>query len=420
MKIIFYSIILLFCISGCSKEREVFGKFTFPDNSITFPDNSLKPPYSIPIIKTAEDFENLVYIDPEAVTDGNGSINSPRNIIPEFVENTAYLLKRGTTYRGSIKEIFTNILLGAYGEGDMPVVRSERTRALEILNTSSHSTIRDIYFTASGVTPYGVGIARVGESGDGFVEHITVAFCKFIGHNEDGAGVYPRNNIGFSGDDITFFNNEVAYNRSVATTISGTRIKIIRNWYHNSSKDSEEEPADGGMIASYFTSNTMYECYIAGNIFDRSNSMDKSCLFLNHPWAEETAANNIAEYNTAYPPKLGGGGSAFSWSPGTGNTALRYNVIKAIGLSSPMTVHEGNIEFDSPYGVRENLILREKGKRVNAVGYNIFLEGLNNHRFYTQEEYKIYLTENPEKNSYGSDIDTATFLTSEDLLYSNK
>lgn len=69
-----------------------------------------------------------IYIDFNASSNGNGTIESPLNVMPSNLEgNTEYLIKRGgrTTLNSPIKVwMIDNVKVGAYGEGPKPYIET--------------------------------------------------------------------------------------------------------------------------------------------------------------------------------------------------------------------------------------------------------------------------------------------------------
>ena len=104
--------------------------------------------YDNGIIPNEKDYQNIIYIDPAYSGDSDGSIQRPYRTLHDVPQksNTAYLMKRGTSYVNNTGNHFTfnvgNVLLGAYGEGERPVIRAEGSGG--IIFSKDNSTIRDI------------------------------------------------------------------------------------------------------------------------------------------------------------------------------------------------------------------------------------------------------------------------------------
>ena len=384
-------------------------------------------PYSIPTIKTEADFANVVYINPDYTGgDSDGTIEKPFTSVPTFTPNTAYLIKRGTLLEQSINRVFSNVLLGAYGEGAMPIVKTIGEQAIRIARYSHNAVVRDIHFTASGTSPYGNGIGAIGAGAEHLwqdTENITVAFCKIIG-NTDGTGSYPRGGFGISGKNIIVFNNEFSHCRTNFTGLQGEDLIIVRNWWHNTAKGSEP-PGDtgtGDAIISQSMYNDLNNVYFAGNFIDVSNKTDKYAVMLNYSASSERMNDFIFEYNTIYSNKEGRGGTGLRWAVGP-NSIGRKNLISAIHPSGEQLVHNMsywayNNNFSEPYGVRDNHFIQTEGRSVVGEGSEgdlISNNSYNNLRFGSWADYNIYLSENPETGLYGSDIDPDTFLTDLDV-----
>lgn len=355
------------------------------------------PPYQIPVIPTADSYKNVVYIDPTGAN-GNGTIQAPFNTFEglHILPNTAYLIRRGTVLNESLSRLWNRNFVGGYGDGAKPILN----RGLGISGGSDDSVFRglDIRRAGTGTTDQVLKFDHSPRP-----NRITIAYCRIIGMNT-GEG-YPYNTIEHGANNLVFFHNEVAYCRNNGWWLNGRNIKIVRNWFHNINKDGETSTSStGDIIQSIYD---LTGAHIAGNIFDKSNSMWKYALMLNLGGGQGTVSNNIvAEYNTFYAPKRGAGGAAVRWVPGT-NARFSRNVIRCIGLVTPFDTWSQFANQTAPNGIRDNHILVEQGDSI--VAFNRATLDASNLIFHTVETHQQYLTSNPHVGLFGSDIDRNTF-----------
>lgn len=356
------------------------------------------PPYLVPQIHSATDYQQVVYIDPSAKA-GNGTIASPFNSMKEITPqpNTAYLLKRGTILDEHVAKKWEGSLLGAYGSGDMPIIAN----GIRILEGSHDFTLRDIEIRKPGTGTNDVILAFHHKPAP---QRITVAFCRVIGVDH-GRG-YPYYAIEHAADSLVFFNNEVGWCRNNGWWLNAHNVIILRNWFHNINLDGVNQPGSTGDIiqSTYFLTNS----YIAGNIMDRSNSMWKHALMIN---VQETGRNIVVEYNTIYAPKQGAGGAAVRWTPGR-RAIFRKNLILSVDnqrqkLTAPFDTWNEVANQPEPYGIRDNHIIADTGGRL--VAYDKARLHPSNRVFPSLDEYHQFLQQNPGVGQYGSDIDTTSF-----------
>ena len=96
---------------------------------------------------------DVVYIDPSASSSGDGSLASPLRGFDEvsWSSGHAYLLRRGTTFTtgGHVSVGADDVLIGAYGDGERPVIECTAVPSggnVHAVNASGHGgvTIRDV------------------------------------------------------------------------------------------------------------------------------------------------------------------------------------------------------------------------------------------------------------------------------------
>lgn len=357
------------------------------------------PPYQLPDIKSCSDFQQVVYIDPSG-EGGDGSRHSPLNSLQglEPQPGTAYLIRRGTVLNEHVSNRWNNNLLGAYGHGARPVIG----RGVRIRTGTRDFTLRDLVILKPGTGSNDVILAFDQRPAP---RDVTIAFCSILGIDE-GRG-YPFYALEHGADNLVFFNNEVAFSRNNGWWLNANQVKIIRNWFHNINKDGEHSPHSSGDIIQsiYF----LPQAYIAGNIFDKSNSMWKYTLMLNLQGSNEGI---VVEYNTFYAPREGAGGAAIRWTPGS-NAIFRRNLIRSIDpgnqrLVVPFETWQPIADQPFPYGIRDNHIIADTGSE-SVVAYDRARLDSSNRLFRSNQAYELFLRENPGIGLYGSDIDTSTF-----------
>jgi hypothetical protein len=314
------------------------------------------PPYSLPQIKSHNDFSRTIYIDPDYNgNDSDGSMARPyksindnfRNGIPA---NTAFLIKRGTSLNEKIgrlnrsphsvyeKMVYNNNLIGAYGQGEKPVVAG-----FYIAGGANGLTIRDLHIYSESQWPDGwdgvIYVHRQPSSTD-----ITIAYNKIQGKhnpsNYSGPQPYPMKGIKFDASRVTIYRNIITDIWSDGIYVTGRDVTVVRNWVYNINRMEERALAEnwpnpgstdprsdnpGGTGDCFQSEGSSDNFYIAGNIFDKSNSRWKFCIVFNAPWGSSNQ-NLVIEYNTLYSPKSGLGGSAI-YNQVPRGSIQRYNLI---------------------------------------------------------------------------------------------
>ncbi len=381
----------MFFIS-CEKDEILAPEYS-PANE-SYSNNETIPPYEIPEINTEADYSGTVYIDPSASSNGNGSMSSPlRNLPSSLQPNTAYLIKRGTTHP-SIQERFDNVLIGAYGTGESPIIEG----GIVVENNSRNTTLRDLDITNTANT-FVLDFLHQNTSTD-----ITVAFNKIRGIQT--GGKYPKYALHHTVTNLVLFNNEIFNIENNGWWLSSRKNnKVIRNWFHNVNKGGETstDNTGDGIQAQY----GLDGLYFAGNIIDKTNSMWKYALMLNGD-----QKNNVFEYNTFYAPKGGAGGAGVRWMAHE-NGIFRKNLVRSVcdhgtDLVVPFDTWDSHANKTAPYGIRDNHILRKGGTIATVSTNGVTLDG-SNKVFSSNEEYSDYLQANAHEGLYGSDITSANF-----------
>lgn len=363
--------------------------------------------YQIPTIKDTSDWSgSIVYIDPDAVGGGDGSIGSPYNSIPSIQSNTAYLVKAGTTVdQGQISFTdVTNVYVGKYGSGDMPALYSFSSQVVLVQGTSYNITFDslEIYRPGNG----GAGSVFNINSSNG-AGGVTLSYCYLHGVDTRD-GTYPQYIIIGSGDDFTMYHCEVAYAALDATYSSGgANYTIVSSYWHHSCMSGW-----GGDLIQLEYAGIDYG-YIANNVLDRQHFYSKFALIWNGTLA--TNSYNVVEWNTiivnANYNDLGEteGGSGVRWLAGT-NNKLRKNLFNTWSGIPGIDGYDAHLNQTYPYGVRDNVEfgpgLISNQSLTDAT--NLDLASASAYSSLLAGSYADSVTKY-NGTPYGSDLDTSDF-----------
>ncbi len=393
--------------------------------------NANCPPYNIPEVKEASDFSNIVYIDPSG-SHGNGTINSPYNSINKIGSgytipgNTAYLIKRGTTLNERIRKTFINSYIGAYGEGDKPIVFG----GIRLVEDSYDVTLDDLNIRSKSNESGGNDAIIFGE--DINVKNITVANSYITGVYDGGKTFkYPYRAIKGKNHNWTIFNNIIShvYDDGIGMG-SGDNLTIVRNYIHsvdlkrvgNQYTDKQAGELTDGSEFNYNCGDAIHlrthaNLYIAGNYVDRSATSWKFALILKMPW-DDAKEGVTVEYNTFIGNNGGPGGGAVVYLEGPKKSRFTKNVFDATKkgtLTGPTTFYDvsggGSIATQSlPYGVFDNHFIRANSDKKFYSPTTVETEiDKSNGLFTGYSAYANYKSNNTNIGLYGSDIDPDNF-----------
>ncbi|MBN1950892.1 MAG: cadherin domain-containing protein [Bacteroidales bacterium] len=201
-----------------------------------------------------------VFIDPSASVDGDGSYSSPYRSFEtlEFKEDHSYLIKRGTELSVDRMTFSSgNIEIGAYGQGELPVIKSASTSFVFFSADQGNISIRDLKVEADQALSifYFVGpksdniritncVLSGAEYGLRFINTGTTIteYCRFI-NNHTAAYVVSSSshfyyNIfanNFAGISMVIQNsssnvyNNVFYNNREAVDFKGLQLNLRNN-----------------------------------------------------------------------------------------------------------------------------------------------------------------------------------------------
>lgn len=360
--------------------------------SVTFEQNC-ESHYLTPVVKQAEEYSNTVYIDPTYSGIETGSIDEPFNSWNDIdvQENTAYLIKSGTTLEGGISINANNNYIGKYGTGERPIVMTYLTIS------GGDAVIDSLNIICYGNSQYQkiIDLANV--------TNVTIANSYITGLV--GSYDYPYYLVRGRGEHVTFYNNIMSGAKEDGMYIgSSPHFTFVRNWLYNTNMGGIDVAYGGDGIQLEY--DEYYNAYIAGNIIDRSNTMSKFCLIIN---AEELTHDVVCEWNTFIAPKNGNGGAAVRWLGGENNKFNKNLIITYLHDDTSSHRISGIASYDvcanqeEPYGIRDNHFYG-----LANMFYGLSSYYPSNLGFSSAEEYATYLEEN-DIEKYGSNIDTSDF-----------
>lgn len=266
-----------------------------------------------PEVPDATEFASVVFIDPSAATNGSGaSMDDPLNswTHASFLGGTAYLQKCGTSETLATRlQVGGNVLIGAYGEGERPLLRVTESvggdsAAVEV---GSYSTVRDLHIQAPSVA----ACVKVTSS------NVTVYNCEL----EDSMWGVRR-----SGDSLRILKNIIHYTRDDSVFIQySNNVTIGWNFiFHTNTKwtgpESDEKAAPGDSIQFI----AVTDWYVHHNVLDRSSTGNKFCFISNGGGGGAC----LFEHNYLLGPRPDGtvGGAALYLSDHpSGFVTVRYN-----------------------------------------------------------------------------------------------
>ena len=326
-----------YCPAGCSITQDIDCAKSLKDMPFT--------------LKSASDYSKAVYIDPSISSPGDGS--SPSKALKSwddvsFSANTAYLQKRGTTsvISHTIRPDQDNVLLGAYGTGNRPIIDNGYTATGDstiVGIAADHVTVRDLEFSAAGVSS-GVNVGR---------NRYAVVYNNVI--HDSGWGIR-----GYA-DGFRILNNEVydIYEDGMFFK-SASYVEIGNNDVHDVNLNwhepyTSQKEAGGDAVQFSGVSNW----WVHHNTLDRTNSGNKFCFIANFESADPPSTNyGLFEYNTIAGPKTSGdGGSSLYIGGGQDDQYIyRYNTISA---PSPVALYShSRLQFygNTIKGLSSNLV----------------------------------------------------------------
>ena len=243
------------------------------------------------VFNNANDYTNKVYIDPQYTGTSTGSITQPFKSLTEVnrgLSNTAYLIKRGTTqdlssHSGYLSFSGNNIMMGAYGQGDMPKVIGV---TIEI--RGSDTLIRDLHLRTVryGRTPSSPNANNGKIFNTRFSGGSELAFFG-VNYQVIGVEIFDksRNGMHFIGHDPdTNSHIEIGY----------SHIHTINQVWH---PDGEPQSVASGDAIQVRNFRGTY--HIHNNILDKSDNGNKALIFFN-PHLYTAHVEGIVENNYGF------------------------------------------------------------------------------------------------------------------------
>jgi hypothetical protein len=303
--------------------------------------------YDLHVIPNEDHYLNVIYIDPDyaGVPDGSSERPYPSLMTAPQKNNTAYLLKRGTTHLNNSGHYIFNvdsILVGAYGSGERPVISG----AGGIIFAKNNAVIRDLELRyiqfglwqneIRGGTVFNVKTS----SAWAWARDLKYIGVEIVGATNDGLFIQQRD---FSADSFI----EVGFSHI---------HKVNQNW--TPVTDQRAAGGDGIQI-----SGIRGKYHIHNTIIDRSDTGNKFAIIVNandnggHPVA------GIIENCWLYGPM-----------PQPDGVAIIY-----IG-----NVHNGNHERHHHVIIRNNAMLGSTYNNVSFTGSAVYS---NSSRFEIHDNY---------------------------------
>lgn len=215
--------------------------------------------------------DTIFYIDPSSTSTEapDGSIEKPFKTWDDmsWVSNSTYLQKRGTICELSrvIKPTVNDIILGAYGTGERPIIKSmvgNRAKAIEF--TKSRITIKDLNIYSTNDI---VSAILLGGTGPHVIDNCLLHDCSW------GIRVFNlTNKLTISNCEIYNIGDDGIFTKNTED------IEIYGCYIHHVNADLPERSTAGGDCIQ-ITGEQGY-LYIHDNILDHSHFGRKFCLII--------------------------------------------------------------------------------------------------------------------------------------------
>jgi hypothetical protein len=291
-------------------------------------------------IKSASDYSNIIYIDPGYRGVSTGSLTQPFKSWDDitFRDNTAYLQKRGTKVTLSASRTLTNrILLGAYGEGDRPVIEGKDLDSYYMFRFAGNDNIiRDLQLvSAKGGRQYH-GVSSV------YAALETVRSARNVIYNN----VFIRASIVSWSTHLRILNNDVYYTskdgifleNSDFVEVGNNRVIRPNQSYHEwtGAGTCPEAVCTGDAILMHYVTNW----YVYNNFLLRDDTGNKFAFISN------SGGNGLIECNTMVGPSQPGFGNAILYlGENQENITIRYNHL--IGPASRVLYTHAPLSFNN-------------------------------------------------------------------------
>lgn len=240
------------------------------------------------VVVTVIPEQNIVYIDPAADAGGTGTIDNPLTSLEDvqFTKGTSYLIKRNTI--SSVDQISINendIHIGAYGEGEIPIIISDSYEhvfktvdkekvSIENLSIIAENAVSCFYFLGPSST--GLSVSKCVISGSDYgvrlinVNDIKIQYCHFENTTNAIYQIAHKSEINYN-----LFNNNHTAIQIISTE---QETNVFNNLFYNNRIALRSE--NGGLK-------------IHNNIFYQKNLLDKAI------WV--TSDDYLSDFNLIYP-----------------------------------------------------------------------------------------------------------------------
>ncbi|MFW6218609.1 MAG: T9SS type A sorting domain-containing protein [Bacteroidota bacterium] len=259
-----------------------------------------------------------IYIDPgnKNNSDKNGSFSNPFDSWTDIriESNVTYLQKRGTVafIPAEINIHSSNVIIGAYGEGERPVIQSNATEKEKIIDIgkSENVTVQDIEIISLTLATTCIGINSS--------HNISLVNCKIHGANYGIRSIQHTGKLLIKGCEV-FNTRDDGMFISELEDIEITECHVYdvnQKWFTN-----QDQSYSGGdcIQLGYFD-----KFHIHGNILDHSSTGNKFCFIAISP---RNKSGSIFESNICISQKLSEGGGAVYLTDGA-NMTFRYNYFR--------------------------------------------------------------------------------------------
>ncbi len=304
-------------------------------------------------------YNTTVYINPDYTGTSTGSITQPYKYIGEwndvqscFNSNTAYLIKKGTTqHQMNLRTISSgqdNIMIGAYGTGDRPIIERIGVGGASVLRINAATNIVfDYLHLEADTTPSATGkegsLIRIDK-----VDTMLINNCYLRGASWDGINCSSPKNLHIDSTTIRYIKQEGIYiggSHDIPNLeISYCTIDSINtSWYWA----MDENDAGGDCIQ--IAADSIRNWWFHHNTIDKSWSAYKFCVIFTKGGGQSVLDNGgIMEYNTIKTHKEPPNHSQFGAGVklGLANSIFRYNTM----IGSPVTGLAMEGRYTEAYG----------------------------------------------------------------------
>ncbi len=279
--------------------------------------------YDVPSATDSEYTGGIIYVDPSAANNGNGSIDNPYNSWSnvDIKANTAYLQKRGTKAKGNLvlNTDAERILIGAYGQGERPDLNLHPDHEFRFMG--HYSVLRDVK----------VGKALRMGSYNNSRENMWVYNCEFDLRNAEGICIVNwSSNNKIIGNHLHHSLSDGIFCQDVDG--GGAGNEIAYNYIHDINMNYINDQTEKGSPGDVIQISSGTNVHIHHNVLDHSSSGNKFGIIVRdeNNYYGDAPMEIIIESNIIFLPKPGSNGCAGIYLQEKQKSIIRYNQI--IGL----------------------------------------------------------------------------------------